>query len=109
EVDQCYLESRELWADLEGLVSIKLPVHPNGGVSDSAVVMYDGTIHEPAVGCCITRGAKNWKFPASKDGKPYEVEHTFDLVTDIFRIRYRSTSEVGKPQPPSGTAIHHTW
>ena len=109
EVDQCYLESRELWADLEGLVSIKLTVQPNGSVSDSAVVMYDATIHEPAVGCCIIRGAKNWKFPASKDGKPYEVEHTFDLVTDIFRFRYRPGSDVGKPQPASGTAIHHTW
>jgi hypothetical protein len=109
EVDQCYLESRELWSDLEGLVSIKLMVQPNGSVSDAAVVMYEATLHEPAVGCCITRGAKSWKFPTSKDGKPYEVEHTFDLVTDIFRFRYRPESDVGKPQPASGTAIHHTW
>jgi len=109
EVDQCYLESRELWADLEGLVSIKLTVQPDGSVSDSAVVMYEAALHEPAVGCCITRGAKGWKFPASKDGKPYEIEHTFDLVTDLFRFRYRPGSDVGKPQPASGTSIHHTW
>ena len=109
EVEQCHLESRELWADLEGLVSIKFTVQANGSVTDPAVVMYEATIHEAAVGCCITRGVKNLKFPAPKDGKPFEVAHTFDLMTDIFKFRYRPTSDVGKAQPASGTEIHHTW
>ena len=109
EVERCYLESRELWADLEGLVAIKLMVKPDGSVADPSVMMYDATIHEAAVGCCIARVAQSWKFPPPHDGKPFEVEHTFELQTDIFRLKFRPNSDVGRPQPASGTEIHHTW
>jgi hypothetical protein len=109
EVERCLLESRELWADLEGTVAIKLTVKPDGSVEDPAVVTAHSTVYEAAVGCCITRIAQTWKFAAPKDGKAHEVEHVFDLVTDIFRYRYSPTSNVGTPQPASGTEIHETW
>lgn len=111
EVDRCYLESRELWADLEGLVAIKFIVKENGSVGDTAVLTYWSTIDEAAaVGCCIAQVAQTWKFAAPRDGKPFEVVHVFDLVTDIFRLKYRpGSTDVGKPQPSSGTEIHKVW
>jgi TonB family protein len=109
EVERCLLESREIWAELEGTVAIKFTVEPNGSVDDVAVLTAHSTVYEAAVGCCLARIAQTWKFRAPKDGKAHEVEHVFDLVTDIFRFRYQPTSNVGQPQPASGTEIHETW
>lgn len=109
EIERCYLESRELWADLEGLVALKLTVNTDGSVEQAAVMMYDATIHEAAVGCCLADVARTWKLPAPTDGKPYEIEHTIELEADVFKIKFGSSSDVGKPQPASGGEIHRTW
>lgn len=107
EVERCLLESRELWAGLEGTVALKFTVKPDGNVADTAVLTAHSTVYEAAVGCCIAQIAQTWKFAKPRDGKAHEVEHVFDLDTDIFRYSYRPTSNVA--QPASGTEIHETW
>lgn len=109
EVERCYLEARELWPDLEGQVAISVTVDANGKVTDPALLAYDSTIGEAALGCCLVRVAQTWQPPPPRDGKPRMVEHVFYFEPDIFKIKFGASSDVGKAQPASGTEIHRAW
>jgi hypothetical protein len=109
EVQRCYLEALELWADMDGLVTVNITIQPDGSVTSPAVAMYHSTIAEASVGCCIARVVHATQFPKPRAGKPLAVSHVFDLETAYIKLRFGGGTDVGQPQPASGTEIHRTW
>ena len=97
ELQFCYLQALELWPQLEGRIVMNFTVTPNGTVDDPTIAVHNSTILDASVGCCMARVAQTWNFPAPPDGKPFDVEYPFELVTDILRVRFSSSVVTAEP------------
>lgn len=119
---QCYLDSLELWPQLEGSVVIKFTINASGSVENPAVAMHHSTVFDPSVGCCIARVAQTWQFPKPADSKALAVEYPFDLVRDALRFRigtvrpqypfttrFTPTLIIAPPQPANGAELHRVY
>jgi hypothetical protein len=123
ELVRCYLESLDVWPQLEGSVVINFTVRPDGTVGDAAVAMHHSTVFDASVGCCLARVAQTWTFPAPQDSKPFEVEYPFELLKDPLKIRllgvgsskipftpqFAPTAILAPSQSSSGSDLNRVW
>ena len=66
EVRRCYDKQLSRDPNAKGRVAIALEIDRKGKVSATSV--QESTMKEPAVGECIAKAAKAWKFPRPKSG-----------------------------------------
>jgi hypothetical protein len=123
ELLRCYLESLDVWPQLDGSVVINFTVRPDGTVGDAAVAMHHSTVFDASVGCCIARVAQTWAFPAPPDSKPFDVEYPFELVKDPLKVRltgmgpskfpftsqFSPTAVLAPSQTSRGSELHRVW
>ncbi len=79
EVRACYNQGLTKDPDLAGRVAIKFVIAPTGKVGSS--VVQESTVKDKAVGTCIAKAVKRWKFPKPRDGGKVEVTYPFNLST----------------------------
>lgn len=71
---QCYHAGLTTLPTLEGRVTLKFVVAPNGTVPDVMVLSNTTT---PDIACCISRVARTWHFPNPVGGRRVIVEYPF--------------------------------
>lgn len=77
EVRHCYNQGLSRAPGLSGRVSLSFSVTPSGTVS-SAVVQ-ESTLSDNAVGACMSKAVKRWKFPKPQGGAAVSVTYPFTL------------------------------
>ncbi|MEM7158587.1 MAG: AgmX/PglI C-terminal domain-containing protein [Myxococcota bacterium] len=78
EVRHCYEKGLVKEPKLSGKVQVKFTINQRGGVDKSDVKTT--TLGDPAVGKCIARAAKRWKFPKPRGGGIVIVTMPFTLA-----------------------------
>lgn len=77
EVRHCYEQGLTGNPQLEGRVSIEFSILGTGTVSSA--VVNESTLPDAAVGNCITKSVKRWKFPKPEGGGAVTVTYPFVL------------------------------
>ena len=77
DVRLCYNQGLVKNPALKGRVSIQFTIAPSGAVAVSSV--QESTMSDAAVGQCIAKAVKRWKFPPPEGGGNVVVEYPFIL------------------------------
>ena len=77
EVRACYNEGLAKDPELAGRVGINFVITATGSVGSS--IVRASTIAKPAVGLCIAKAIKKWKFPKPQGGGNVIVDYPFVL------------------------------
>jgi TonB family protein len=78
-VKVCYEKGLASDPKLEGRVVIHFVIAPSGRVTTSEV--QKSTLNNSAVGSCIARAVRRWRFPKPKGGGAVDVSYPFVLRT----------------------------
>lgn len=77
EVRHCYNQGLTRAPGLAGRVSLSFSITPSGTVS--AAVVQESTLADNAVGACMSKAVKRWKFPKPQGGASVAVTYPFTL------------------------------
>jgi TonB family protein len=77
EVRYCYNQGLTKDPKLSGRVEIAFEIGGTGKVTSATVE--DTTLSDKAVGTCVAKAVKRWKFPRPRDGKAVSVKYPFSL------------------------------
>jgi len=80
-IKQCYEWAKQRKPDIEGSITVRWKVFPEGNVESCEVV--ESTLDDKEIASCITGEIKNWTFPKPKDG----------VVTVNFPFNFRNTDK----------------
>jgi len=71
----CYEKQLQQRHDLEGKITLKFVVGPDGRVLKTEVL--ESTVADPEVGACIANKARRWQFPTPRGGGVVAVRYPF--------------------------------
>jgi TonB family protein len=77
EVRHCYNQGLQFDPDLSGRVAVKFTISAEGKVTESSEA--SGTLDDAAVGECVVKAVKRWKFPKPRGGGVVTVTYPFVL------------------------------
>ncbi len=84
EARACYDKGLKDHPGIEGDLTVKFVIDPQGVVSDAQVDSGKSTINEPSVGACITDIIKKIKFAPSKGGFETRANYPFNFHPKTF-------------------------
>ena len=84
EARACYDKSLKDHPGIEGDLTVKFVIDPQGAVSDASVDSSKSSINEPTVGACIVDIIKKIKFAPSKGGFETRANYPFNFHPKTF-------------------------
>ena len=84
EARACYDKGLKDHPGIEGDLTVKFVIDPQGAVSDASVDSSKSTINEPSVGTCIVDIIKKIKFAPSKGGFETRANYPFNFHPKTF-------------------------
>jgi hypothetical protein len=84
EARACYDKALKDHPGIEGDLTVKFVIDPQGAVSEAVVDSGKSTINEPSVGACITDIIKKIKFAPSKGGFETRANYPFNFHPKTF-------------------------
>ena len=84
EARACYDKGLKDHPGIEGDLTVKFVIDPQGAVTDASVDSMKSTIHEPSVGTCIVDIIKKVKFAPSKGGFETRANYPFNFHPKTF-------------------------
>jgi hypothetical protein len=84
EARACYDKGLKDHPGIEGDLTVKFVIDPQGAVSEAVVDSGKSTINEPSVGACITDIIKKIKFAPSKGGFETRANYPFNFHPKTF-------------------------
>ena len=91
-IKQCYEAAKLRKPDIEGSITMRWKVYPEGNVESCDVV--ESTLDDKETAGCITGEIKNWTFPKPKDG----------VVTVTFPFHFKNTDKDKPKDEPKAAA-----
>jgi TonB family protein len=80
----CYDKGQKDHPGIEGDLTVKFVVDPQGAVTDASVDDSKSTIHEPSVGACVVSVIKRIKFAGSAGGFETRASYPFNFHPKTF-------------------------
>ena len=74
-VQQCYERAKMDDANLQGTVTVRITIAPNGSITNAQVA--SSTLRSPHVEDCITRAIARWRLPAPAGGEVASFSYPF--------------------------------
>lgn len=78
EVRACFDAALARDSALSGRISVDFVIRGDGDVKSATIG--EGDITDAALGACMTKAVKRWRFPKSRDGGEVKVSYPFELV-----------------------------
>jgi TonB family protein len=84
EARACYDKGLKEHPGIEGDLTVKFVIDPQGTVTEASVDSSKSTINEPSVGACVTDVIKKIKFAPSKGGFETRANYPFNFHPKTF-------------------------
>jgi TonB family protein len=84
EARACYDKGLKDHPGIEGDLTVKFVIDPQGTVTEASVDESKSTIHEPTVGACVAEVIKKIKFAPSKGGFESRANYPFNFHPKTF-------------------------
>jgi TonB family protein len=84
EARACYDKGLKDHPGIEGDLTVKFVIDPQGAVTDASVDSSKSTINEPTVGACIVDIIKKIKFAPSKGGFETRANYPYNFHPKTF-------------------------
>ncbi|MCB9702185.1 MAG: AgmX/PglI C-terminal domain-containing protein [Myxococcales bacterium] len=79
EIRACFDAALARDSALSGRISVDFVIRGDGDVKSATIG--EGDITDAALGACMTKAVKRWRFPKSRDGGEVQVSYPFELVS----------------------------